>query len=204
MPWPREHKEETRDRIVEAAAAEFRAHGVSGVGVADIMGRAGLTHGGFYSHFSSKDELLAEALERSVQQTRETLAGAFDALPPEQRLAAIIDRYLSPEHAAHPGRGCPVAALASELTRAGRKARRQLARIIVSRLDWLRGVSAERQSGRLTEEQVAGALACMVGGLILARGLAGADADALLESCRAFLHRALGHSPAAPAADSAR
>jgi TetR/AcrR family transcriptional repressor of nem operon len=196
MPWPKTHKKETRVRIVEAAAAEFRARGVSGVGVADIMGRAGLTHGGFYSHFASKDDLLVEALERAIQQTRETLGGSLETLPPEQHLAAVIDRYLSPKHAAHPERGCPVAALASELARAGRKARRELARIIRSRLSWLRGVSTPGRADRPTDEQVVGALAGMVGGIVLARGLGGAEGEALLESCRAFLHKALGHGPA--------
>jgi TetR/AcrR family transcriptional repressor of nem operon len=196
MPWPKTHKEETRARIVEAAAAEFRARGVSGVGVADIMERAGLTHGGFYSHFASKDDLLVDALERATQQTRETLGGSFETLPPEQRLAAVIDRYLSPKHAAHPERGCPVAALASELARAGRKARRELARIIRSRLDWLGGVSPPASSAGPTDDQVVGAFASMVGGIVLARGLGGAEGEAVLESCRAFLHRALGHGQA--------
>ncbi len=199
MPWPKEHKQETRARILDAAAAEFRARGVSGVGVADVMERAGLTHGGFYSHFSSKDDLLVEALRRAVQQTRETLAGSLDSVPAEQRLAAMIDRYLSPEHATHPERGCPVAALAPELSRAGGKARRELARMIRWRLDWLRG-PGQPQPGHLTEEQAKVALACMVGAIVLARGLGGAEGAALLESCRSFLHRALGH--AAPPRDT--
>jgi TetR/AcrR family transcriptional repressor of nem operon len=190
MPWPRQHKQQTRARIVEAAAAEFRANGVSGVGVAEIMRRAGLTHGGFYAHFASKEELLAEALERASRQARANLAGAADALPARRRLQLMIDRYLSPEHAAHPERGCPVAALAPELARADRKTRRQLSRIIRRRLDSLRPRRGD--SRHVSGEEAIGALACMVGGLILARGLGGTGGGALLKSCRAFLHRALG------------
>ncbi len=192
MAWPREHKAATRARIIEAAAAEFRAHGASGAGVADIMKRAGLTHGGFYAHFSSKSELLAEALERAARETYARLTGGSGSISPKQRFDAIVDRYLSPDHAAHPDRGCPIAGLAAELARADRGTRRQLARSIRSRLEWLREASAERQSGQLTEEQVAGALACMVGGVVLARGLGGAEGEVLLESCRSFLRGALG------------
>jgi TetR/AcrR family transcriptional regulator, transcriptional repressor for nem operon len=178
VAWPSEHKRATRERIVEAAAAEYRAKGVSGVGVAQIMSRAGLTHGGFYAHFSSKDDLLAEALERATRQTCETLEGSLGGLTARRRLLAVIDRYLSSEHAAHPDRGCPVAALAPELARADRKTRQELARSIRSR--------------ELHEDEIAGVFACMVGGLVLARGLGGAEGEAILKSCRAFLRRALG------------
>lgn len=197
MPWPREHKRATRARIVEAAAAEFRARGVSGVGVADVMERAGLTHGGFYAHFSSKDELLAEALGWA-SRPHEALEQAVGAVAPARRLGAVIDRYLSPEHAAHPERGCPVAALGPELVRADRRTRRRLASSIRTRLGWLRRLAEEQDPHRATEEQVVGALACMVGGLVLARGLGGTEGTALLKSCRAFLHRALDQGRGGP------
>jgi TetR/AcrR family transcriptional repressor of nem operon len=192
VAWPSQHKRATRERIVEAAAAEYRAKGVSGVGVAQIMSRAGLTHGGFYAHFSSKDELLAEALERATRQTCETLEGSLGGLTARSRLLTVIDRYLSSEHAAHPERGCPVAALAPELARADRKTRKELARSIRSRLDLLRLPTSGEKGRELREDEIAGACACMVGGLVLARGLSRAEGDAILKSCRAFLRRALG------------
>src|SRR6185436_7342250 len=108
MPWTEEHKSETRERILEAAAAAFRARGVDAVGVGDVMGRAGLTHGGFYAHFSSKEQLVAEALGHASGQTtrkfdRTAASGGADAL------RAVIDGYLDPAHVAHPERGCVVA-----------------------------------------------------------------------------------------------
>lgn len=200
MPWPKDRKSQTRDRIVEAAAAAFRAEGVSGVGVDEIMAGAGLTRGGFYAHFPSKDELLAQALERASAQTLDTLSQALQSVPAEERLHAAIDTYLSPRHAAHAGRGCPVAALAPEIARAGGKSRRVLARGVKRRLDWLRELTPRRRRGRAQDEQVVGALAGMVGGLILARAVGGRESDRVLEACRGFLHRALHEEP--PAARS--
>src|SRR5262245_21351607 len=95
MPWPRDHKARTRERIVRAAAAAFRARGVGEVGVHDLMARAGLTHGGFYAHFDSKDALVAAALDAADE---ETLAFLGQDRPD---LAAVVDAYLSPPHAAH-------------------------------------------------------------------------------------------------------
>src|SRR5689334_5382173 len=105
MPWSSTHKSATRERILAAAAAAFRAEGVGAIGVGDVMGRAGLTHGGFYAHFQSKEQLVAEALRYASRQT----TGAFDlaaASAGERALQAVIDRYLDPAHLAHPERGC--------------------------------------------------------------------------------------------------
>jgi TetR/AcrR family transcriptional repressor of nem operon len=197
MPWPKDHKAQTRDRIIGAAAAAFRAEGVSGVGVDDIMSSAGLTRGGFYAHFSSKDDLLAQALERASCQTLATMSKEFESVPVERRLHAVVDAYLSRRHAAHPDRGCPVAALGPELARAGGRSRRALAGGIRRRLEWLRELAPRRRRGRAQDEQVVGALACMVGGLILARALGGKESEEILESCRGFLHRALSDAPPA-------
>lgn len=199
MPWPKDHKPLTRDRIVQTAAAAFRARGIAGVRVDEIMAGAGLTHGGFYAHFSSKDDLLREALEQASGQTLETLSTALESVPEERRLRAVIDAYLSPEHAAHPDRGCPVAALGPELARAGGKSQRTLAHAISRRLDWLRGLVPVQRRGRVQDEQVVGALACMVGGLVLARVVGEKDSPKLLAACREFVHRALDDASRAPA-----
>src|SRR5262249_29286802 len=98
MPWPGDHKQRTRRAIVEAAAAAFRAGGVAGVRIEDVMARAGLTHGGFYAHFSSKDELVGEAVERAGRQTVEMLSGALAGRRDEERLRSTIETYLSPGH----------------------------------------------------------------------------------------------------------
>jgi TetR/AcrR family transcriptional repressor of nem operon len=195
MPWPKNHKSQARARIVAAAAAALRAKGVSGVGVADVMASAGLTHGGFYAHFPSKDDLLGEALEHASAQTLTGLGGSADTASTETRLRAVVDAYLSPWHVTHVDVGCPVAALGPEIARAGGTMQRKLRRTIRARFEWLRGLIAADRGARLREEQVAGALACMVGGLILARAVGGKESTELLEACRGFLHRALGDTP---------
>src|SRR5215472_9344303 len=126
MPWPRNHKARTRADIVRAAAAAFRARGLAGVRLDELMASTGRTHGGFYAHFSSKEDLLAAALELASQQTIDALSRTLERLPAAQRLQAVIDTYLSSEHAAHPERGCPVAALGSELGRANATPHRSL------------------------------------------------------------------------------
>src|SRR5215471_21654157 len=111
MPWPKEHKRNTRARIVEAAAAEFRQHGVAQVGVADVMRRAGLTHGGFYAHFDSKEQLLAEALAYASQQVSSMLDTPPEDDASAHRLLDAATIYLSSFHLTHPERACPVATL---------------------------------------------------------------------------------------------
>ena len=121
MPWPDDRKTRTREKIVQAAAAAFRAGGITNVRVEDVMARAGLTHGGFYAHFRSKEELLREAVKHAGDQTLTNLARPLSEAPAERRLQAVIDAYLSPAHVAHPERGCPLATLGPEIARtAGR------------------------------------------------------------------------------------
>ena len=190
MPWSSTHKTETRERILEAAAAAFRAKGVGAIGVGDVMGRAGLTHGGFYAHFESKEQLVAEALHYASGQTTRT----FDhtaAAAGDRALAAVIDSYLDPAHLAHPERGCVVASLGPEAARGPRGVKRSLGQSIRARLDRLRRLMPASLSKRARDEKAAGAFACMVGGLILARGLGEEEGERLLEDCRAFLHQAL-------------
>ncbi len=198
MPWPKDYKSQTHARIIATAAAALRAKGVSGVGVADVMASAGLTHGGFYAHFPSKDDLVAEAVEHAGRQSFAKLAGSVDSASAETRLHAVIDAYLSPWHLTHPDLGCPVAALGPEVARAGGKMQQNLGRTIRERLDWLRGLIPNGRRTRARDEQVVGALACMLGGVILARTVGEKESVALLEACRGFLHRALGEDPDAP------
>jgi len=193
MPWPKDHKSRTHHRIVQAAAAAFRARGISGVRVEEIMAEAGLTHGGFYAHFASKHDLLAEALEHASGQTVQTLSRTLASVPAERTLQAVADAYLSPEHAAHPDRGCPVAALGPELARADGRTQRALARSVRQRLDWMRSL-APQESMRRRDDHVIGVLACMVGGVILARAAGRNDSEAILTACRQFLHDALANA----------
>ncbi len=113
MRYEKGHKETTRRRIVETAAARFRKDGIEGVGLADLMAEAGLTHGGFYSHFSSKEDLVKAAMEEAARTSRERFARRIE----EGGLEAWIRFYMRPEHRDHPEKGCAVAALASEIAR---------------------------------------------------------------------------------------
>jgi TetR/AcrR family transcriptional regulator, transcriptional repressor for nem operon len=108
----------TRERIVMAAAAEFREHGIVATGLAELMSAAGLTHGGFYRHFDSKDELIKEASAAAFATILDGLAAAAAGKPGRARLKTIAAKYLSTEHRDHPREGCPLAALGSELARA--------------------------------------------------------------------------------------
>lgn len=188
MPWADDHKERTRERIVEAAAAALRARGVDGVSIAEIMAEAGLTHGGFYAHFGSKEDLLRAALQSASAQTIEMLAGAAGPTSAAQRLDAVVDRYLSPMHAAHPERGCPVAALGPELSRASGQVRRDFSRGIERRIAWLESMLPGEGPG---EADATALMACLVGGLVLARAVEPERSSAVLEATRAFVHRAL-------------
>jgi TetR/AcrR family transcriptional regulator, transcriptional repressor for nem operon len=188
VPWPKQHKLETRARILDAAAAAFRAEGVAGVGVADVMERAGLTHGGFYAHFDSKDELLTEALRHAMSRTGAQLEGGES---PTEKLRSRIDRYLTPGHRDHPELGCPIAALGAEISRAGGTARKGLAAGIRARIEQLSDLMPASQTAEIRERNAAAVFACMVGGILLARGLDDREAGRLLEACREFLHAAL-------------
>jgi AcrR family transcriptional regulator len=114
-------KEETHERIVEVAARATRRTGYSGTGVADIMKEAGLTHGGFYAHFDSRDALLAEAGDRAGAESVALAARVAAAAPPGLALQAMMQAYLSPEHIAAIETGCPVSALGSEMPRQARR-----------------------------------------------------------------------------------
>src|SRR5260370_25681928 len=98
MSWPKERKRETRERIVEAAAAAFREHGVDKVGVAEVMRRAGLTHGGFYAHFASKEDLLAETVTHAVAQVTTMLKTLLEADAFGNKLLKVATAYFSPAH----------------------------------------------------------------------------------------------------------
>lgn len=117
-------KEETHERIVEVASRAIRRTGYSGTGVADIMKEAGLTHGGFYSHFDSRDALLAEAGDRAGAESLALAARVAAAAPPGLALQAMMQAYLSPEHIAAIETGCPVSALGSEMPRQAPEVRR--------------------------------------------------------------------------------
>jgi TetR/AcrR family transcriptional regulator, transcriptional repressor for nem operon len=182
---PNSRKQDTHERIVDVAARAIRRNGYAGVGVADVMKEAGLTHGGFYAHFDSRDALLVEALERAGRESGEAVTRALErrAAKGVSAFRALVEAYLGDEHLASLETGCPVAALACDIPRQS-DAVREASAVRVRRL--VAGVqSALPHSSRATASVVAGTL---VGTLQLARALgANADGRALLSAARKAL-----------------
>jgi TetR/AcrR family transcriptional repressor of nem operon len=130
MRYPSEHKQQTRERIVRAAARRFRSRGSGGVVIEDLMRDLHLTHGGFYRHFDSKEELFAEAFEHSIEQLGRKVLATIEQAPRGGELKALIDRYLDIEHCNDVASGCPVAALATEIARRPPTARSAFLRVL--------------------------------------------------------------------------
>jgi TetR/AcrR family transcriptional repressor of nem operon len=132
MRYEPEHKTQTRDRIVRNTARKLRAEGLNGPGVASVMKASGLTVGGFYKHFHSKDELFAEAIAQAFSDS-EKVYSSLQNVPREDRWKEVVRRYLSPEHCDHPDTGCPVAALAPEIARAKFSVRKRVSGLMKDR-----------------------------------------------------------------------
>lgn len=179
MRYPPERKEQTRQAILAAAGRVFRRLGYAGAGVDAIMAEAGLTAGGFYAHFASKEALFAEMFAQALAQT--TLGGAAPSEP--DWLATLVQRYLSPGHRDTVEQGCPLPPLLADLSRAGDAARAAFE-------EHLRAALARMQEQLAPGTPAAALLALMVGGLTLARAVGGAFAADILTACRAFARQA--------------
>ncbi len=126
MRYRPEHKVETHQKIVKDASRRVRTEGITGAAVSAVMRDAGLTHGGFYKHFGSKDELLMESLSEAFQEIADRLAHVGEQSQPEAAWKAIVKAYLSPELCDHAEYGCPLTALAPELARADKAMKAQI------------------------------------------------------------------------------
>ena len=186
MPWKKEHKSATRGRILETAATAIRAKGVAGLGVAQVMEAAGLTHGGFYAHFGSKEDLVASALAQACEESRARLQVAAERAPDGEGLQAVANAYLTSNHMRHPETGCPIAAVGPEVERGGGPARQAYAEYVRGNLDRLEAMAR----GKTREERrraAAGTYATMVGALLLARALGDEEGEKFLAQVRRFL-----------------
>lgn len=163
-------KEVTHERIVSAAARATRRSGYDGTGVADIMKEVGLTHGGFYAHFASREAMLAEAADRAGYESVAALTQVATTVPPKAALRAMIRAYLSKEHVDGVETGCPVAALGSEMPRQAPKVRRAATRRIKEVIDVVARHSPDQGSKGGYEEALV-TVATMVGALVLARAV---------------------------------
>lgn len=162
-------KEVTHERIVGAAARATRRSGYDGTGVVDIMKEVGLTHGGFYAHFASREAMLAEAADRAGAESVAALTRVAAAAPPQEARRSMIRAYLSKEHVDEVETGCPVAALGSEMPRQAPKVRRAATRRIKEMIDVFARHSPEQ--GKPGYEHALVTVATMVGALVLARAV---------------------------------
>lgn len=168
MRHSREVAAETRARIVKVASRQFRKHGIGGIGVADVMAKAGLTHGGFYKHFASKDALAAEACRFALAASRQELRAIAAAAPPGRVLQQVVEAYLSMPHRDHPDRGCVIAALAAEAARLGPEASGVVAEGYEALVAFIASLLEARQQQDAVQRARA-IVAAMVGALTVSR-----------------------------------
>ena len=192
MRYDADHKERTRERVLEEAVRAIRKEGPGKLGVASVMAEAGLTHGGFYAHFKSRDELMLAAIGQMFGEVRGLFEKRTEGLSPKEALRAYIGFYLSRTHRDMRDGGCPLPVLSSDLPRMNDDARRQFSG------------GVERLSGamqRLLEELgrqdaaalASSALAEMIGAVAIARAMAGGEpSDAILARSRAAVFKRLG------------
>ncbi|MGY4569782.1 MULTISPECIES: TetR/AcrR family transcriptional regulator [Bradyrhizobium] len=196
MRYSKEHKQETHARIVKKAATRLRERGAHGIGVADLMKDAGLTHGGFYAHFDSREALVIEAfsyaMDRAIERWRKVAADT----PPEKRLSTIIDGYLSAVHRDDPGQGCAIPALGAEIARESPKTRKAFALKLDQMIDMMADqiLDVPRKAAR---KQATATLATMMGTIVMSR-IAGSGemSDEILSAGREAV---LGRAAAAKA-----
>jgi TetR/AcrR family transcriptional repressor of nem operon len=187
MRYRPEHKVETHQKIVKDASRRVRAEGLNGAAVAAVMRDTGLTHGGFYKHFGSKDDLLMESLSESFREMGDALVDAAEQSRPETAWKAIVKTYLSPERCDQPESGCPLTALAPELARVDKEMR---GRILAELLSYKSRMQAFMPGRRTVDKERAffAIFSTMIGAIEIARMLPEpAMREYVLASTRDFL-----------------
>ncbi|MHB8895883.1 MAG: TetR/AcrR family transcriptional regulator [Candidatus Geothermincolia bacterium] len=186
-----EKKDRSREKILESAGSLMREKGITGTSVADVMGGAGMTVGGFYAHFPSKQELVAETLRSSLRKSRCLLDSYAGEKSGAEWVEAVVNSYLSRSHRDNPKTGCPLPATTGELAAADIAVREVLAEEIdidVSDMaERLKDAGVDKPRG-----EALAALSIMVGGLTLARALKGTPlSDEVLKACRDHVKRSM-------------
>jgi TetR/AcrR family transcriptional regulator, transcriptional repressor for nem operon len=199
MRYPRDRKIKTRTQILAAAATLLRSRGIDGTGVDAVMSAVGLTAGGFYAHFRSKDALVADAIEAAGAQAARRWHGGLEALEGRAYARALLDRYLSTEHRDDRAGGCILPALGAEMPRARRSSRRRFEQRLLFLLDHMTERLAMKDARGVNRDEVIASVALSVGGLVLSRAVTDrALADQILSASRKGAGRLLGLSlPAA-------
>lgn len=184
MKVSREQAALNRERVVETASRLFRERGYGGIGVADLMRTAGLTHGGFYGNFNSKEELMAEAVTHAIDSS---LAQWDKMLDNQHGLETVVAAYLSPTHRDHPGQGCTLAALGPEVARLAPPVRCAVTDGVRRQLDKLAPLMPPESPDEQRQAAIV-AYASMVGALVLARAVNDAT---LSEEIMSTVHEAV-------------
>jgi TetR/AcrR family transcriptional repressor of nem operon len=167
MKVSRAQAAENRERILDVATRLFRERGIDGIGVSDLMQAAGLTHGGFYGHFKSKEDLVAQACARAVSRMRQNWTNVVEQSTGDP-LEALAATYLTPKHRDGAGRGCPMAALGPEIARQGPTVRRAFTDELRPFLDYLSRI-VQGSSGSIRRQKALAAYATLVGALVVSR-----------------------------------
>jgi TetR/AcrR family transcriptional regulator, transcriptional repressor for nem operon len=192
MRYAETHKDETHKALLKAAGRQLRAEGPDRLSVAGVMKAAGLTHGGFYAHFKSKDALLVETLGDIFERSKRRMARLLEGLPAKHALATYIDFYVASSHRDDPGNGCPITALNSDMPRQSKRFRA----LFESGVKGLAGALADRMTAAGIDNAAKLApsiLSAMAGAVALSRTISDRDlSDELLASARAGIKARLG------------
>ncbi|WP_025035718.1 TetR/AcrR family transcriptional regulator [Bradyrhizobium sp. DOA9] len=204
MRYSREHKQETHDRIVKKASVRLREKGAHGIGVADLMKEAGLTHGGFYAHFDSREALVIEAFAYAMDRSMEHWRKLTGEAAPEKRLALIAESYLSTLHRDNPGHGCSIPALGAEIARESPKTRKAFAGKLDEMIETLTD-TIPNMPRKAARKQAIATLATMAGTMLLAR-IAGSSelSDEMLKAGRDHALEGAKREPKIAAAKKAK
>ncbi len=195
MRRSKQEKQRTHARIVEAAARQFRAAGIKGTGIDDLMRQAGLTHGGFYTHFRHKEALIVEACAAGFAQTQQKLNNGVRMAPANGQIQAILNGYLSTSHRDHPEDGCVMPTLAAEIARSSPEVRASFTQIYRTFLEYLDSCLPATAETHPTDDALA-LLAGMVGTMLLARAIDDGElSERLLRVNRAFYAQAFSKLP---------
>jgi len=192
MRYDTEHKQRTHEKVVHNAAEAIRQYGPDKIGVADLMAKSGLTHGGFYAHFKSKDDLVAEAISYMFEERLEAFRNCMSGVEPAEGLAKYIDLYLSTRHRDKRDKGCPVASLAGDIARMPVVARKRfeigINNLSVGLSDTLKALQAPEP------EMLAASIGAeMVGAMAIARAVSNADiSERILEVTRTSIKKRIG------------
>ena len=189
MRKSRQESAETRQNIVEAASVEFRSKGIDGTSLADLMAAAGLTHGGFYKHFESKEQVIEESLALAADSMVESWKRTFAAAPEKRGLDTAIAEYLSNDHRDHLAAGCPFAALGSELAHGSEAVREATTKGFLKMIDTIAS-QMDGMSTAAAKKEALWLLSAMVGAVTMARVVTNPDlSKTILQQARKHLAR---------------